>query len=243
MNLFLQKTLMVLVYTCLSFVPVVESFGENKTCEKPEMPKLGCTNETLEFKVVYPNGTMSCGDAISIGDAASPPTVTVMSDEMNRADEYYTLLLVDTSSSAMHPILHYGAVNIPGTNLTAGMDLAESTNVDVFSMYRGPNPPAYVPGIKTKQFNYEYILAVQGFRKVDPITNFTSNIRFNYTKFISDRNSTIIRTMYFSSGFCVTQKEKKIPEEKSSASYTRTSSLHTMMFMIGLFASVIHYFI
>ncbi len=239
-SLFHQKMFMVLVFTCLSFVTVVESFGNNTSCEKPESAKLGCTPQTLPLKVVYTNGTMSCGDAIPIADAAVPPSVSVMDDQMIQADKYYTLLLVDTTTSPMHPILHYGAVNIPGSNLSASMDLAESTMIDVFSSYRGPNPPGYVPGIQTKQFNYEYILAEQGSGKDDSITNLTSNIRFNYTEFLSDRDTTTITTSYFSSGFCVTPKQKENPGKPTSASYAQSTSLHLMMmFILVLSVSVI----
>jgi len=69
----------------------------------------------------------------------------------------YTLVLVDTSSFVVdpatgladgkaqsaffqHPILHYGAMNIPGSLLLEGLSLDRTDSIDVFAAYQGPTP-------------------------------------------------------------------------------------------------------
>merc|ERR1711966_649719 len=124
---------------------------------------------TTTMKVAYDQVQVDCGDAIALTTASNTVPVIHVAEESNsiNADAYYSLLLVDTSNSMVHPILHYGAVNIPGAMLldAEGLALMEEAIVDqggsIFSDYRPPSPPSptdpwATPNIEQQLFAYEF---------------------------------------------------------------------------------------
>ena len=109
----------------------------------------------------------------------------------------YLLLLVDTNTV----IIHYGAVNIAGSLLMAGLSIDQPTGI--FSGYRGPSPPIFfiiIPSIRRSLYNYEWILVEQsGEREVPTVS---SIFNFDYEGFLDDYVGATRITSYFSSGFC-----------------------------------------
>jgi hypothetical protein len=208
-------------------------------------------------------GSIDCGGALSIEQAAIAPKIKVTTngegeDSNNNAIDpngLYTLLLVDTTAlggalgifdgkaqqSFVHPILHYGAVNIEGSALIAGLSLDlqrtdGSSLLDVFSSYRGPNPPQpsdpwAIPQIEDTLFVYEYMLGMQqtqsgggdnnnGTALVDiPID--IENTQFDYESFFDEVGVDFSNTIstYFVSGWCVEEIE-----ERTRATHTPTTS-------------------
>lgn len=179
---------------CTIFIPVV----------------IGCTTNTnstvLDLVVTYPTGELECGDILSVGQAGIEPTVSIIRTEDSDADtsvmmdddgSYYTLLLVDTTAdSDMHPILHFGASNIPSADI---YDLVLA-DVDPFSPYRGPAPPSF---LTTQVYNYEWILAKQDVGFLDALPNVGGTINFDYESYLDGVGGTVLITKYFSSGNCV----------------------------------------
>jgi len=162
---------------------------------------LGCNEgESPLLDVTYPSGEIGCGFAMTLNQSALEPTV-VLDDDGEDEDVLYTLLLIDTQVSFIHPIIHYGAVNVAssGDNITL-------SDLDVFSSYRGPSPPSYIPGIQSQLFNYEWIVAKQS--SILEVPTLFSNVNFDYVNFLTESNATIQLTKYFSSGFCVEELEE-----------------------------------
>lgn len=76
------------------------------------------------------------------------------------------------------------------------------TEANPFSAYRGPSPPAFIPGIRCQQFNYEWLVSKQfSFADAPPVVD--DNKNFNYTGYLDAVNATMLSSAYFSSGFCV----------------------------------------
>ena len=177
-----------------------EQFATSEDCSSMLDPVLGCTNSgppTPIFTVTYPAGEIQCASSLTIGQAALEPTLS-LADSFLDSSKFYTVLLVDTGNSAIHPILHYGASNIVGGDLSP----LEPSAVSPFSDYRGPNPPSYVPGIENQLFNYEWIVAEQD-SFVENLPSVFGTVMFSYNDYLAGVGATTLSTMYFSSGFCV----------------------------------------
>jgi hypothetical protein len=106
-------------------------------------------------------------------------------------------------SRRQHPIIHFGAVNIAGSDLQEGFDLGTSL---AFSIYRGPMPPRFlwfVRRFRKQLFNYEWMVVEQSSTRDDP--KLTSNIRFDYTAFLNEPATAEapVTSSFFRSGFCV----------------------------------------
>jgi hypothetical protein len=228
-------------------------------------------------------GSVDCGGVLSIEQAAIAPKIKVTNynngdgeDDSNNNDSnvidpngLYTLLLVDTTAlggalgifdgkaqqSFVHPILHYGAVNIEGSALIAGLSLdlqgggddgsgsGNNRLLDVFSSYRGPNPPQpsdpwAIPHIEETLFVYEYMLGLQQQQSSSGDNNGTStstttnsllvdvpidieNTRFDYESFFDEVGADFdnIISTYFVSGWCVEEVE-----ERTRTTHTPTTS-------------------
>jgi hypothetical protein len=204
-------------------------------------------------------GSVDCGGALSIEQAAIAPKIKVTTtgngeEDLNNNNAIdptglYTLLLVDTTAlggalgifdgkaqqSYVHPILHYGAVNIEGSALIAGLSLDlqgtadDSSLLDVFSSYRGPNPPQpsdpwAIPDIENTLFAFEYMLGLQqtqsssgdgdnnnGTSLLVDVPIDIENTQFDYESFFDEVGvdfNNIIST-YFVSGWCVEEIEER----------------------------------
>ena len=172
----------------------------------------GCTATSDELSVDYPAlGEIQCGAALTISQSSAVPFVRGRTADPAKL---YSLLLVDTTVAppgvpfSPHPVLHFGAVNIPGGDLIGGLSLDDdsSNSFDIFSAYRGPSPPppSFVPGIENQLFRYEYMLAEQadGGGPVD-VPALESNANFDYGAFLADNTSDEVVSTYFGSGYCV----------------------------------------
>jgi hypothetical protein len=130
-----------------------------------------------------------------LDQASQEPRISVI---VEQPGDFYTILLVDTTDSFLHPILHYGATNVPGSKLFK-LSLSDA---NPFSAYRGPSPQSYIPGIQSQHFIYEWIVSKQNaFVEEPPIVESTT--QFNFRKYLEDVNATLVSSTYFSSGFCV----------------------------------------
>jgi len=178
--------------------------------------KLPCP-ATPQIMVSYDESTIDCGEALSVEDAASVPTVRVVADIED--ESVYSLLLVDTSESPVHPILHYGALNIQGSLLKEGFVL-DNKNVTIFSSYRGPNPPKpdemwSTPQTQQTLFVYEYMLSKQpnGLMSGGDLLGM-STMSFDYEAFFEETigssfDESNIMSTYFRSGRCNFDNDKE----------------------------------
>jgi hypothetical protein len=197
---------------------------------------LPCPDPT-QLRMAYNGSYVDCGSIISVEDASMVPTIRV--DNINIFDSIiddpdnnalYTLILVDTSDTPVHPILHYGAVNIPGLLLLNGFALDNNDNnndnsnsdgdgdngINIFSNYRGPNPPKSddfwsTPATQKTLFVYEYMLSLQP-NKIEIEESTVSTVGFDYEKFFEEtigitssfgNNSNNIMSTNFLLGRCV----------------------------------------
>jgi hypothetical protein len=188
---------------------------------------LPCTNQA-KLKLFNNGSYVGCGDLLSVEEAATVPTIRV-DNTINIFDSIiddpdsnalYTLILVDTTDpSPVHPILHYGAVNIPGALLLAGFSLdnnSDNSDVNIFSDYRGPTTPNkddfwWTPENEKKLFVYEYMLSLQP-NKIEIEESTVSTVGFDYEKFFEEtigitssfgNNSNNIMSTNFLLGRCV----------------------------------------
>ena len=193
-NVFLSS---LLIFNGVKLSDAIPQIATAKDCSEAPSPIIGCTKTDPPFiAVTYPDGPLKCGYPLTIEQASKEPLLSAIIDEPN---DYYTILLVDTSDSFMHPILHYGATNVLGSDLLQQFNLTEA---NPFSAYRGPAPPSYIPGIRCQQFNYEWLVSKQSsFADAPPVVD--GNTKFNYTGYLNAVNATMLSSTYFSSGFCV----------------------------------------
>eukprot|EP00536_Pseudo-nitzschia_multiseries_P008025 jgi/Psemu1/19367/gm1.19367_g len=117
--------------------------------------------DPVQLKLSYVSGgAVDCGGALTSAQANIAPQVKVADSTIVDPAGLYALVLVDTTRTtnseevdsatmstttdfdSIRPILHYGAVNIPGSSLLAGLSLDRSDHFDVFSAYRGPASPS-----------------------------------------------------------------------------------------------------
>lgn len=166
-------------------------------CTNHPTPVMGCIKNDPPFVIVtYPAGNFRCGSALTLEQASKEPKLSVL---VEQPSDFYTILLVDTTDSFLHPILHYGATNLRGSDLLQ-LDVSNSTLA--FAKYRGPSPPSYIPGIESQHFIYEWIVSKQDAYVPEPplVESFT---QFDYNQYLNDVNATLVTSTYFSSGFCV----------------------------------------
>lgn len=193
----IHRTLSVLLLSILpsSHAILIErnSIATSWFCFDIYSRSFGCSEDEL-ITVNYSFGDMNCGDAYTLKQTERAPRMTVeVSDEL----ALYTVLLVDTSNSPIHPILHFGSVNVPGSMLQAGVDLHE---VDTFPNggYRGPSPPIFL-AILPLRYNYEWVVARQSGTVTAPDPD--STVEFDFQSVL--QGSEVEASSYFSSGFCV----------------------------------------
>ena len=124
---------------------------------------MGCLNneDPGVFTVTYPDVHLQCKFALTLEQSGKEPTVSLVDDSDGTGtgdDDFFTIILVDTADSFVHPILHYGASNVKGSDLIGELVLA---NANPFSGYRGPSPPQGMAGTDILLANYEWIVAKQ----------------------------------------------------------------------------------
>ena len=86
--------------------------------------------------------------------------------------------------------MHYGASNVRGSDLAGELVLADA---NPFSAYRGPSPPAGIPGTESLLANYEWIVAKQeAFVEASDLPIIESNINFGYEDYLLDVKGDIV---------------------------------------------------
>ena len=238
--------------TMLQDILIVSAEGTDTTSTSTSSTTATC-DETLTAPVVLPcpypvplkvsyvsRGSVDCGGALSLEQAEMAPQIKADPSFID-PDELYSLVLVDTTSSEgsfVHPVLHYGAVNIEGSSLISGLSLDRSDNLDVFSMYRGPSPPKptdlwATPGIENTLFVYEYMLGSQYGDQIDvPKLINDSVLQFDYESFFDETvggpGFENITSTYFVSGWCVeepiTTRVRHTDAPTSSSSVANTTA-------------------
>ena len=195
-------------------------------CEgPPKQPSVLSCPDPDHLKMSYVSrGSVECGGALTLEQAAISPSIRA-DRSIVEPEALYSLVLIDTTITtvstntfftfdSVHPILHYGAVNIQGSTLLEGLSLDRTDKVDVFSPYQGPSPPEpdsmwAAEGVEFTLFAYEYMLAAQPQDIVVP--KLDSNRNFDYESFFDETVgvgfSNLASTTHFVSGWCV----KEIP--------------------------------
>ena len=152
----------VVVVDAAGEVEVVAPIAEaSDRCTNIQTPALGCLNneDPGVFTVTYPDVHLQCKFALTLEQSGKEPTVSLVDDSDGTGDDdFFTIILVDTADSFVHPILHYGASNVKGSDLIGELVLA---NANPFSGYRGPSPPQGMAGTDILLANYEWIVAKQ----------------------------------------------------------------------------------
>jgi hypothetical protein len=117
---------------------------------------------------------------------------------------------VPTLNFSFHPFVHYGAVNIPGSDLLMGINLRDVGADKTFMKYFGPAPPPilnFVPILRRQRYLYEWIIAKQNNGFVPkPKLPIKSNLRVKFRKFL--RSTDVVASSNLRSGFCVRNSEK-----------------------------------
>lgn len=196
----------------------------------------GCTADgAVSAYVDFDGIKAACGDAVSLNATTdSIPTFHYPDAEVGA---FYSLIVVDTTGVdpivgsqppfLPWPVLHYGAMNIPGEVLVDGMSLGlfhrdeKGVRVRPFLSYQ---PPIMFPeklnktdqfgnkdpDVKTRVFNYEYMLGKQKYAPAqDPVINkkydnfqFIQHLKLNVDTTFENMVST-----YISTGHCVLPDE------------------------------------
>lgn len=180
--------------------------------------------------VTYDDVKVKCGQALTLSQTEPAPKFHYPdADE----DALYSLIMIDTTGIdpkvgteapfLPFPIIHYGAMNIPGDVLIDGMSMGlfhrDDTGVRVtpFVQYQQPvpseelkkvnQPGDEMPDLNTRAFNYEFMLGKQKFEKDEPRMDLLTNWEFiGFLKRNTDIN-TIVST-YISTGYCVKETEE-----------------------------------
>lgn len=114
------------------------------------------------FDITHEDGELMCGRPYRPEFALKPPIV-----ENNYAipGVLYTLILINATPGApFAPRTHFGAVNIPGSLLQDGINLADYKDDGVFKMYWRPLPlraMKLIPQQKDNVYVYEWLLYSQ----------------------------------------------------------------------------------
>lgn len=222
--------LVVETYTLLHQIPMVLAVGTDASlttanCDLSLLAPivLPCP-EPDHLKMSYVSGgSVDCGGALSLDQAAIAPSIRADSSIVDK-DGLYSLILVDTTTYTTttntffafdtgHPILHYGAVNIQGSMLLQGLSLDRTDPLDVFSAYRGPNLPkpnsvGANPAVDQALFAYEYMLGAQTNGPIavpdlaeDGVFGFDYETFFDETVGLGFSN--LASSTHFVSGWCV----------------------------------------
>lgn len=226
--------LLVKIYTLLQLIPTVHAEGTDASSSLLSMTTT--CDESLTAPIVLPcpdpvllrmsyvsGGAVDCGGALTLEQAAISPRITADFSIVD-PDSLYSLILVDTMTTTAedtffslerHPILHYGAANIQGSTLLAGLSLDRTDQLDVFFTYRGPKPPepngvGATPRIENTLFAYQYMLAAQPQKDMPidiPELSEGSVLQFDYIGFFQDtvgvEFANLLSSTYFLSGLCV----------------------------------------
>ncbi len=202
------------------------SFSTTSCDESLKTPTVLSCPEPEHLKMSYVSrGSVDCGGALTLEQAAISPSIRA-DPSIVEPEALYSLVLVDTTVptvfpntffgfDSLHPLLHYGAVNIQGSILLEGLSLDRTDKLDVFSAYKGPSPTEpnsmwAAEGIESTLFAYEYMLAAQPQTNV-PITipQLDSTHNFDYEAFFTETVgvgfSNLTSSTYFVSGWCVTE--------------------------------------
>jgi len=154
-----------------------------------------CSGEVLA--VAYDSTEIGCCAFLTVEQTQAPPLVTYAAADITAT---YTLLLVNTDDSIpVGPILHFGAVNVPGADLISGYDASSAS----FNGYRGPDPPAYLPGSYRDWYTYVWVVMEQTAGQVaEPTVD--SNLFFQIDAFRSQVGLPApVASAVFISGLCV----------------------------------------
>eukprot|EP00555_Chaetoceros_dichaeta_P009425 CAMPEP_0198266788 /NCGR_PEP_ID=MMETSP1447-20131203/30089_1 /TAXON_ID=420782 /ORGANISM="Chaetoceros dichaeta, Strain CCMP1751" /LENGTH=327 /DNA_ID=CAMNT_0043957037 /DNA_START=116 /DNA_END=1099 /DNA_ORIENTATION=+ len=220
------------IYCCCSYIveaqvvlnPIASMTDRCNTVKTQAI--VGCNSVNVDlysFHVKYPDvvaggedlsnwdGAMECAMPLTLKQSAKEPTLSRHTTTSEVDEEYYTVLLVDTTAdSSSHPILHYGASNVQ-FDRTNDMVLS---NLSPFSGYRGPSSPG---GVQRSELfaTYEWIVAKQASGKIVEqelrlALNFgrqgKEEFEFDYDRYLSEErgvNATMVFSTYFRSGACV----------------------------------------
>ena len=220
--------LLILLFLTTLIAPSAALSADCSPCDESVTAKVhyGCSDDLTAY-VEFNGEKLECGAALSTEQAESIPTFYYPDAE---DDVLYSLLLMDTTDInpivgtippfLPFPIIHYGAMNIPGDVLREGVKLDkfhfDDTGVRVRPFWSfqpltpltdlSKIPPSGIPppDINTRAFNYEFMLGKQAFEKDDPLTDKNTN-----WDFIAYHKRTIvgepIQTTYISSGNCVVE--------------------------------------
>ncbi|VEU42661.1 unnamed protein product [Pseudo-nitzschia multistriata] len=229
--------------------------SEVASCETSSPAPVRTCPDPPVLRVSYVSrGSVDCGGALTPGQADMAPLVRVVAGPGETAidpGELYALVLVDTTIGADalgfdsdRPILHYGAVNIPGSSLLAGISLDRSDASDVFASYRGPSgisvsvtdPRFEDPAGPGSESNgnglsvYEFFLGAQadGAEPVEVPTELdgVSILGFDYEAFFDETvgigfENVTVRT-HFVAGSCVRDPVATVREDDEDETETET---------------------
>eukprot|EP00571_Detonula_confervacea_P011877 CAMPEP_0172302440 /NCGR_PEP_ID=MMETSP1058-20130122/4134_1 /TAXON_ID=83371 /ORGANISM="Detonula confervacea, Strain CCMP 353" /LENGTH=950 /DNA_ID=CAMNT_0013012913 /DNA_START=91 /DNA_END=2943 /DNA_ORIENTATION=- len=220
-----------LLLLIIALVPTAAlSAADCSTCDHSLTAPLyyGCSNDSAY--VTFDDIQIDCGAALSLNQTESTPKFYYPDAEK---DALYTLLLIDTTGIdpivgtqppfLPFPIIHYGAMNIPGDVLIDGMSMGkfhyDSTGVRVqpFVEYQKPipseelskvsQPGMETPDLNTRAFNYEFMLGKQSYEKTDPLMDLYTN--WEFVGFMK-RNVDVLNIVstFISTGYCVKDIEE-----------------------------------
>lgn len=232
-----RSTTLLFLSTLVTLSKAASLLADCSSCDHTLTQELyyGCSGDSAY--VTYNGNKVECGQALTFDEIASAPKFHFPDAE---ADAQYTLLMMDTTGIdpivgsqppfLPFPIIHYGAINIPGDHLVDGLSLdkfsKDDTGVRVtpFLSYQAPVPlddlSKYQPGfdppdINTRAFNYEFILGKQRRVGEQPLMDKTANwefVGFLKTRVNFPPMGKLVST-YISSGYCVGE----VDNEESAA--------------------------
>ena len=212
--------------------PPPQIFADCSSCDESLTPPVyyGCIGD--DAYVEYDGVRIDCGAALSLEQTASIPKFYFPNAT---EDSLYALVMIDTleidpivgtvAPFYPHPIIHYGAVNIPGDVLIDGLDLDKfhyedeaGIRVRPFVSYQKPVPnkellalpPSKVepPPLEGRAFNYEFILGEQKGERDDPVIN-NKYVNYDFVQFLKKNIvGNPVAATYLSTGFCVNEVEQ-----------------------------------
>lgn len=197
-------SLLALLLALLSFASLAnaqqcagDTIASARSCRAEPEPDgdYSCDCEGSVLNVAYGSTIIGCSAPLAVKQAQTPPVITYSADNA----KLYTLLLVNTDRSIpVAPILHFGAVNVPGADLLQGYDASSAS----FNAYRGPDPPAFFTDSYRNWFTYVWVLLEQTGSLSEP--NVPSNVFFDIEAFrLGLGLPTPVASAAFISGFCV----------------------------------------
>jgi|SaaInl74LU_5_DNA_1037368.scaffolds.fasta_scaffold05570_3 hypothetical protein len=194
-------------------VPSLTGTSTISTCDNALASPVvfGCQLDNF-LELSFQVGIQQCGAALTIEQTANAPAIKVTSAS---EEALYTVLLIDTAVSEVHPIQHFGAVNVEGSSLKAGTNLDDIAS---FKPYHPPAPPSpeMIPGVENVPFTYELVIAPQVDSTEDPV--FDTPINFDYKSFLAENTSgENMVTSYFFTGHCVALSTTTDPHETDSS--------------------------